>query len=344
MWDQARYGNQVLRYRRHNEATPTPSERQDYLGTVTYGRISMKHEKASPTSGRVPEKLAALFSVEELPNARYRERWDATYVSNGIKPTAFNTVAMQPIFRRARSLIGGRRDIIVLTGEAGNGKSTLAGGLCNVYAERGQGRDGLSTILLTANASRWFGRHLGDSPKIVDDVFQSLRLLLMRQRVALIVNELESVATNRGSLSAGDPTDVHRFVNSLLNGLDNLPVDAEFLMVATSNQLDMIDPAFLDRVVHQFHLGYCNGVAAKAILRDVARAYRRVGLEIPDSLIDQVVKALYDASDRAPQLSGRSLSDLFRVTMERFATFRPRPDQVITVARQLSRRNDNGDS
>jgi SpoVK/Ycf46/Vps4 family AAA+-type ATPase len=293
-----------------------------------------------PTTPVLPGKLETLFHSELLPNARYRQWWETTYVE--AKVLIFNSIAMQPLFRELHSRIGGKRALDVLLGVPGTGKTCIAYAMCNLYAELGKRRDGKQTLLLHARTAEWFSSMLGGSAKIVAEAFQGLRIVARSWRIAMILDEIDSIATNRESLSQGDPTDVHRFVNTLLSELDGLPDDVELLFVATSNQRHMIDAAFLDRASHVINVSYCGRDATRAILRDLAREYRHCGLTVSDTLADEVVQGLYDDPDSRPQLSRRDLADLFRLTMEEFSTLEIRPQHVLRVARDLSRRKSNG--
>ena len=160
--------------------------------------------------------------------------------------------------------------------------------------------------------------------------------------MVLIIDEVDSIATNRSNLSAGDPTDVHRFVNALLTAIDALDGRSDLLFIATSNQQTMIDPAFLDRASHMIHVGYSGRAAARAILRDQARAYRAVGIDIPDTILNTVVQELYCDPCAQPQLSGRDLADLLHLAMTWHSTFQPSAAQLILTAQEQLRRNENG--
>jgi len=205
-------------------------------------------------------------------------------------------------------------------------------------------RDGKTTVLLHARASNWFSEMLGGSAKTVDQAFKAVGFLAKIHRTALIIDEVDSIATNRANLSSGDPTDVHRFVNAVLTGIDGLQGGGEFLLIATSNQQHMIDSAFLDRTSHRFYIGYLDRAAARAILLDQARVYRSANFTVGDELIQAVIDELYKDPKQAPELSGRDFSNLFHRTMTRFSTFRPSCAQLVSVARDHCRRTENGNA
>jgi SpoVK/Ycf46/Vps4 family AAA+-type ATPase len=287
------------------------------------------------------DKLEKLFRIFRLPRTEF-DLWDKTYVDGDAKRRIFNAIAMMPITRAVRRQVGGRREIIILHGPPGTGKSRLARAGANGFAQWVPRPDADGVLLLQASVSKWVSGLLGDSQKTVEDAFESVRLLLNFQPVVLVIDEIESIATNRSNLSAGDPTDVHRFVNALLTGIDALDGRCDMLLIATSNQEGMIDPAFLDRASHKIRIGYSGRNAARAILRDQARAYRTAGIEISDTVINALVEELYCDAHAQPQLSGRDLSDLLHLAMTQYSTLRPGVAQLVSIAREQLRRNSNG--
>jgi SpoVK/Ycf46/Vps4 family AAA+-type ATPase len=301
----------------------------------------MKKEIDAEGTGSRMERLKALFRVRELPNDQC-DWWESTYLPQATRRCLVNTVILSPLTRRIRARISGRQSIIVFWGPPGSGKTRTAIALSNFYAQWAKQRDRRPTLLLHAKASNWFSGLLGGSQKTVEQAFDDLRTLVSLCRVALIIDELESIATNRASLSAGDPTDVHRFVNAVLTGIDSLPLDADLLFLATSNQQGMIDPAFLDRASHSIYLGYASRAAARFLLRDIADAYRDAGVEISDGVIEDAVRALYNGTEQCVQLTGRDLSDLIQTAMVQFSTLRPSCEHLVQVARDLQRRKNNG--
>jgi len=70
------------------------------------------------------------------------------------------------------------------------------------------------------------------------------------------VDEIESISISRTSLFKGsEPSDSIRAVNVLLTQIDKLREIDNILILATSNLLDTVDAAFLDRVDRKFKLG-----------------------------------------------------------------------------------------
>jgi len=90
------------------------------------------------------DRLERLFRVSLLPQLEF-DLWDKTYVDGNAKRCIFNAIAMMPITRVVRRRVGGRRDIIILVGPPGTGKSRLALGAANTFAQwaRRHGTDGV---------------------------------------------------------------------------------------------------------------------------------------------------------------------------------------------------------
>lgn len=70
------------------------------------------------------------------------------------------------------------------------------------------------------------------------------------------VDEIESITISRSSLFKGsEPSDSIRAVNVLLTQIDQIKELDNILILATSNMLETVDAAFLDRVDLKFKLG-----------------------------------------------------------------------------------------
>jgi SpoVK/Ycf46/Vps4 family AAA+-type ATPase len=65
--------------------------------------------------------------------------------------------------------------------------------------------------------------------------------------IIILIDEVESVAYARGSISSNEPSDSVRVVNSILTQLDKLKKFSNVLVIATSNLTNSIDLAFIDR-------------------------------------------------------------------------------------------------
>lgn len=77
------------------------------------------------------------------------------------------------------------------------------------------------------------------SIKLVADHPQSL--------VIILIDEIESIAYARESVSANEPSDSLRVVNAVLTQLDQLRKYTNVLVLTTSNLTSTIDLAFIDR-------------------------------------------------------------------------------------------------
>lgn len=131
--------------------------------------------------------------------------------------------------------------------------------------------------------------------------------------VCVLIDEVESIAYARSSMSGQEPKDAMRVVNALLTQLDSLKNHPNVIILATSNLASTIDLAFIDRADIKQFIGFPSVKAIYEIYRTMLQELIRVGIlssvEIPDfnNAGDSILKQL---SEKSKGLSGRTLRKL----------------------------------
>lgn len=83
----------------------------------------------------------------------------------------------------------------------------------------------------------------------------------------ILIDEVESIAYARDSVSNNEPSDSIRVVNSVLTQLDQLRRRNNVLVLTTSNLCDTIDKAFVDRADLKQYIGFPSPVAIYHIFK-----------------------------------------------------------------------------
>lgn len=79
--------------------------------------------------------------------------------------------------------------------------------------------------------------------------------------VIILIDEVESIAYARNSVSSQEPSDSLRVVNAVLTQLDQLRKHSNVLVLTTSNLCGTIDIAFVDRADLKQYVGFPSPVA-----------------------------------------------------------------------------------
>lgn len=95
--------------------------------------------------------------------------------------------------------------------------------------------------------------------------------------VIILIDEVESIAYSRGSVSSQEPSDSLRVVNAVLTQLDQLRGHSNVLVLTTSNLSDSIDPAFVDRADLKQFVGYPTPLAIFHIFQSAIDELVKVG-------------------------------------------------------------------
>lgn len=96
--------------------------------------------------------------------------------------------------------------------------------------------------------------------------------------VCVLIDEVESIAYSRNTISSNEPTDSLRVVNAVLTQLDRIRHFPNVLLLTTSNLTTNIDCAFLDRADIVQYIGNPTAHAIYDIYMSALRELHRVNI------------------------------------------------------------------
>jgi SpoVK/Ycf46/Vps4 family AAA+-type ATPase len=184
-----------------------------------------------------------------LPDENFLALWDAIILDQEMKDRllaqAILNFTLRPHANRAKLPLHG---IILLVGEPGTGKTSLARGLAARAAEAianiGQ------FLYIEVEPHILASSALGKSQKAVTELLgTTIAEHAESQPLIVLLDEVETLAANRSKMSLeANPIDVHRATDAMLAQLDQLAARyPRLLFLATSNFPKAIDSAFLSR-------------------------------------------------------------------------------------------------
>lgn len=195
----------------------------------------------------------------ELPNIFLHGLWDSIIVEDVIKNRLIGYCSSSMQFSEAEvdpNIISWNR-MVLLHGPPGTGKTTLCKALAQKLFIRNSHRY-LSGMLLEVNSHSLFSKWFSESGKLVMKMFSHIQELAEDRSclVVVLIDEVESITSSRSSSgNSNEPGDAVRVVNAVLTSLDSLKRLPNVLLMCTSNLIDSVDSAFMDRVDMKVFLG-----------------------------------------------------------------------------------------
>lgn len=240
-----------------------------------------------------------------LPTTRFEGLWESLHYGQDVKDHLLQYVAAD--WRLSEmgvdSGIVTVNGMLLLHGPPGTGKTSLCRALLQKVCQTFHIRDGiLVEVKLDMLLSQWFS----ESSKRVVALFNWITTLAQKVAcVGVMLDEVETLAMCRNTRNTSDPTDSIRVVNSLLIALDSLKYHSNVIVVCTSNLVDGIDPALMDRVDIRMKIEKPSYYARLSILHSIVNElFNKSVIQQPD------VKDVEIIANICHGLSGRGLRKL----------------------------------
>ena len=108
-----------------------------------------------------------------------------------------------------------------------------------------------TTKLVEIKTATLLSKFFSESAKKVEEIFQTLCRMCEEDAdtfTCVLIDEVESIASSRENVvNNGESQDALRATNALLTGIDRIKVYPNIIVLCTTNLLNDLDPAFLDR-------------------------------------------------------------------------------------------------
>jgi hypothetical protein len=275
----------------------------------------------------------ALIKPIRLPCEAFEECRQQIVLSRSIQ-RPFLRYAELVVKTWAGSMIGCPLNfVIVFEGPPGVGKSMAAKAFAETVARCYETRTGQGSIAFHVRAASLFSELLGQSARATAQLLDEVAFSAERRPTFAILDEVDGLAFSRSRTGSADPTEVVRVVDELLRGLDGLRGMPNFLLVATTNVVGLLDAAFVDRADLVLHFADPDLEAGTAILRRAAAEAARLGIHVSEPELRRAAKVLCaNGNDRRP--SGRLLAKLPFLAYMYGGSASPSAGAMLEVARQ----------
>jgi SpoVK/Ycf46/Vps4 family AAA+-type ATPase len=161
--------------------------------------------------------------------------------------------------------------LILLAGPPGTGKTTLSQALAQKLSIRLSSQY-TSIKLIQINAATLLSKFFSESAKYILQIFTSIERMCVdnpKHFICVLIDEIESLASSRATASnRGEVQDGIRATNALLTGFDRVKSQSNLIILCTSNMVDTLDAAFLDRCGYQIVVEAPSIAGRYQILRD----------------------------------------------------------------------------
>ena len=259
-------------------------------------------------------KHMPISDVADLPKGIQRSRalpdpalgalWELIILDEDIKRRLLSQAVLNFTMRGKvdRSVIP-LHGVILLVGQPGTGKTSLARGLAHRTAESFAGG---KFRLMEVEPHTLTSSAMGKTQRAVSDLFsQAIAEAAAAGPTIVLLDEVETLAADRSKMSLeANPVDIHRATDAVLVQLDILAeTHPNLLFVATSNFPQAVDSAFTSRCDLVVQVPLPDAAACARILQDcltgLARTYPAIAKLAHAPQFAQCAKACVGLDGRA---------------------------------------------
>ncbi|KAH8665204.1 P-loop containing nucleoside triphosphate hydrolase protein [Tricladium varicosporioides] len=260
-------------------------ESLEFLKVVEYAGPNVENNCYSTRTANINVQIYQIFNNEPcteglrdmpegeiiyLPHVKFDRCWDDLIFDEDYKRDLIWT--MTNMLRFSKNTTSRSRDmnpIIMLYGPPGTGKTTLCQGLAQKISIRlSSGYEQVKLIQI--KTATLLSKYYSESAKIIDQIFSTIVRECQDEPMTflcILIDEVESIAFSRElSTSSGECQDSLRATNALLTGLDRTRKLTNLLYLCTSNMVDQLDTAFVDRCGLKLFVGSPSPAAQYVIL------------------------------------------------------------------------------
>ena len=247
-----------------------------------------------------------IHAIKTLPDSALGALWDSIIVEPALKDRllsqAILNYTLRPRIARSDVPLHG---VILLVGEPGTGKTSLARGLASKLAEV-LASPGQTFRLIEVDPHALTSSAMGKTQRAVSELFsQTIAEHAAQGPTVVLLDEVETLAVDRAKLSLdANPVDIHRATDAVLVQLDALAAShPQLLFIATSNFPQAIDDAFTSRCDLVMSVPLPDNKAVLQILRDclgaIAQQFPLVSKLTQNDGLDAVAAAAAGLDGRA---------------------------------------------